>query len=64
MIQQDIKLPRLKKEDTGDRQKCRRRIHEADPWEILIHVWRRYIISCTIFGNDVYPNQRSYCRLS
>ena len=32
MIQQDLKGNRLKKEDTGDRNKWRRRIHAADPF--------------------------------
>jgi len=31
MIQQDMKSLRLKKEDTDDRKKWRRRIHAADP---------------------------------
>jgi len=31
MIQQDMKLLRLKKEDTGDRKKWRRSNHVADP---------------------------------
>jgi len=30
-LHQDVKLLRLKKEDTGDRKKWRRRIRVADP---------------------------------
>lgn len=41
---QDKKYLRLKKDDTSDRKKWRRRIREADPlpWEGLIQAGRRY----------------------
>jgi len=39
MMQQDMKSLRLKKEDTGDRNKWRRRIRVADPSPAGINGW-------------------------
>ena len=53
MIQQDMKLLQLMKEDTGDRNRWRRRIRVANPlpWEGLIQAWRRYNIYINVSLN-------------